>query len=147
MNGRKRPSWQSYALIIARAASMRSEDPYRQVGAAAFREDHSTISTGFNGAPQGIDIDWANREDRQKYVIHAERNCLNFVEKGECVLLACTTMPCMDCLREIAMKKIHRVIFEEVYLKNGVVSMEEEVRSLALHFGISLEQFPPTQSN
>ena len=142
MNGRKRPNWEEYAMILAHAASTRSEDPYRQVGAAALRHDNSTAATGYNGPPPNVEIDWSDREGRQKFILHAERNCLNYVEPGECRLLACTTMPCEDCLREIALKRGPRVIFEQVYLRNGVDSMYQQIMDLAATFNIQLIHLP-----
>ena len=142
MNGRKRLNWDEYALALAYTASIRSEDPYRQVGASALFHDNTIAGLGYNGPPPGIDIDWSDREGRQKYIIHAERNCLAKVKPGECRLLACTTMPCMDCIREIALKKIPRVVFREVYLRNGIEPMYEEILRLALHFGVELAHLP-----
>ena len=36
-----RLSWEEYAIGLAEAASLRSEDPYVKVGAAVFRDDWS----------------------------------------------------------------------------------------------------------
>ena len=45
-------------MELAIAASLRSEDPYVQVGSCILREDMSVASVGYNGAPSGIEIDW-----------------------------------------------------------------------------------------
>ena len=112
---KKRLSWEQYALTLAYAASTRSEDPYIQVGAAALRHDNSTAGTGYNGAPPGIELDWTDRDKRREYVIHAERNLCNYIKPGECKLIATTLLPCSDCLKEIAIKGVKKVVFSEVY--------------------------------
>ena len=145
MYGRKRPGWNEYAMILARAASARSEDPYRQVGAAALRYNNTTAATGYNGPPPVTEIDWSDREGRQQYIFHAERNCVNYVLPGECRLIACTTMPCTDCIKEIALKRIPLVVYGEVYFKNGEISLEGEITRLASFFKIQLIHLPFSQ--
>jgi len=147
MYGRKRPDWNTYAMILAQAASTRSEDPYRQVGASALRLDNSVAGLGYNGPPPKIEIDWSDRPGRQQYILHAERNCLNYVEKGECRLIACTVMPCEDCIREIALKGIPLIVYGEVYLKNGEEPMEDIVTRLASSFNIQLAHIPLVNLN
>jgi dCMP deaminase len=110
-----RLSWEKYALSLARAASLRSEDPYVQVGACVLRKDNSVIGVGYNGAPTGINIDWRNREERRKRVIHAEVNALRYADPGEGRLLACTHLPCNDCLKMIASYGIKKVVYGKVY--------------------------------
>ena len=41
-----RLSWEQYALMIAKVASARSEDPYQKVGACVLRNDFSVASVG-----------------------------------------------------------------------------------------------------
>ncbi len=114
MNGRKRISWPETALRLAfDIAKYRSEDPYLQVGAVAIKKDGSVI-LGYNGAPSGIEIDWSNRDERRKRVVHAEANVLNFVLPNEVGLLAVTHLPCPECMKIIAQKKIRNVFYLEV---------------------------------
>ena len=71
---RERLSWEDTAINLAfQIADYRSEDPYVQVGAVAVKKDKSII-LGYNGAPSGIEIDWSNRDERRKRVLHAEAN-------------------------------------------------------------------------
>jgi dCMP deaminase len=57
-----------YAMALADVASLRSEDPYRKVGAAALDHENRVIGTAYNGLapgfnpPQGF---WDDRESRQ----------------------------------------------------------------------------------
>ena len=127
-----RPSWARYALELAKAASLRSEDPYLKVGACVLREDKSVAGVGYNGPPAGINIDWSDRDERRKRVVHAEINALRHTRPGEPHLLACTLLPCNDCLKTIAAYGVKQVWYEEVY--------DKDLSSLALaqEFKISL---------
>ena len=112
---RLRPSWDAYGMLLAKAAASRSPDPYVQVGAAAFRKDHSTVSTGYNGAPQGQEIDWSDREARRPYVIHAEENCLKYASPGEVHYLYVTMLPCAKCFEKILLHGVKEIIYDEIY--------------------------------
>ena len=128
----KRMSWREYALKLATGSSERSEDPFLKVGACVLRHDNSVASLGYNGAPPGIDIDWSNRDQRRLRVIHAEVNALRYVTPGECNLLACTHIPCNECLRVISSYGIKELVFGEIY--------QRDISSLSLsqEFGIKL---------
>jgi dCMP deaminase len=134
---RPRPSWDEYGMLIARAAAQRSPDPYVIVGAAAFREDHSIISTGYNGAPPKIEIDWSNREARRPYVIHAECNCLKYTKPGEPYYLYVTLLPCTNCLVLCAAYGVKEIVYDDLYMRD-----QEAVKN-AEKFNIVLRKFQP----
>jgi len=113
-----RISWEQYALELAKTGSRRSEDPYKKVGSCALRHDKSVAAIAYNGPPSGIEIDWSNRDERRKRVIHSEINCLAYCKPGEIWLLACTLLPCHACMQTIGAYKIKKVIYEEVYDKD-----------------------------
>ena len=131
-----RLSWEEYALHIATAAALRSEDPYEQVGACVLRLDYSVAGIGYNGAPSGIEIDWSDRDKRRERVVHAEVNALRYVRPDEGYILACTLMPCQDCLKAAASFGIERIVYREVYSK------DETALRLAEEFGIAMEKLP-----
>lgn len=136
MNGRARLSWEQTALNLAKnIAEYRSEDLHVQVGAVIIKNDGSLL-VGYNGAPSGIEIDWSNRDERRKRVIHAEANVLNYVQPGECKLIAVTHLPCNECIKTIAQKRITRVIYGEVLSNYD----SEFVFLLAKEFGIELKR-------
>ena len=113
-----RMEWEAYALSLAKAASLRSEDPYVKVGACALGHDHRVLSVGYNGLASGIDSPenfWENRDRRRKFMIHAEANCLALFRSGECEVLAVTLLPCSYCATLIAAYKIPNVIYGEIY--------------------------------
>lgn len=108
-----RIDWPTYALGIARAASMRSEDPYVQVGCVVLRSDHSVAGVGYNGAPSGVEIDWSDRDRRRNYVIHAEANALRWTtpEQVQGGMVVTTHHPCGSCLTLIASYGITNLYF------------------------------------
>lgn len=113
-----RLTWEEYALKIAEVTALRSEDPYMKVGACVLNKDNRIIGVGYNGLAPGINVDesfWADRDQRRKYMIHAEANCLSLVDRGEGVLLACTLLPCSSCATLIAGHGIKKVVYKETY--------------------------------
>ena len=134
MHRMKKISWEEYALELAKVASKRSEDPYEKVGCCVLRHDNSVAGLGYNGAPPTIDIDWENRNERRKRVVHAEVNALRYVKPNECRLLACNLLPCNNCLKMIAAYGIKEVVFSKIY------HLDDSSLELAKEFGIKLTQ-------
>ena len=128
-----RPTWDLYGMSMAHAASLRSQDPFIKVGAAAFREDHSIAATGYNGAPPGVEISWEDREDRRKYVCHAELNCLRYIKPGEAKILYVTLSPCSECIKTIGAFGINRVVYGKTYDRDTLAF------DIAKVYGISME--------
>jgi len=110
-----RPPWPEYGLLLAEAAASRSEDPWHRVGAVVLRPDHSVAGVGYNGAPAGIEIDWADKEERLPLVIHAEINALRWATPDEVRggLLISTRQPCPQCLTSIAAYQLATVFFRD----------------------------------
>jgi len=129
-----RLDWEEYALELARVASLRSEDPFMKVGACVLRHDNSVAGLGYNGAPPGIEINWENRDQRRKRVVHAEVNALRYVKPGECKLLACNLLPCNECLKMIASYGTKKVVFSNIYY------LDKSSLDLAKEFKIELIQ-------
>lgn len=130
-------TWDEYAMNIAETISKKSKDPWRKVGAVILREDNTIASVGYNGFPEGIKEDWDDREERRKYVIHAEQNALRYIKPGEGKTLCSTLLPCRDCLKTIAAYKIKRVLFKDIY------STDPIALDISHKMGISLIQFKP----
>ena len=83
-----------YAMALAHVASLRSEDPYRKVGAAALDHDNRVIATAYNGLAPGFNAPdgfWSDREGRQKFMLHAEINLCSLFKRGEAKIVATTT--------------------------------------------------------
>ena len=116
-----RISWEEYALAIARTVSLRSEDPYMKVGACVLNKNNRIVGVGYNGLASGKVVKkdfWENRDERRKYMIHAEANALSFVNQNEGVLLACTLLPCSSCATLIAGHGIKKIVYGEIYQRD-----------------------------
>lgn len=121
MEIKKRISWEEYALKIAEVASLRSEDPYVQVGSCALDYSNRVIGVAYNGLASGITVAnafWEDRDERRPFMIHAEVNLLSLVKRGECKLLACTLLPCSCCASMIASYGIKKVIYKDTYFRD-----------------------------
>lgn len=116
-----RISWDEYAMRIAQAAALRSEDPYAQVGAAVFDKDNRVLGVGYNGLAPGKEVTsyfWSDRDGRRPYIIHAETNCLSNLKRNEGHTIACTLLPCPACATNIISHGIKRVLFKDEYTKD-----------------------------
>jgi dCMP deaminase len=122
----ERIDWYEYAMLLAFAAAKRSEDPYRKVGACALNKDKMVVGLGYNGLASGKDVlppFWEDRDERRKYMIHAETNCLSLCKRGEVDLLAVTLLPCSYCATMIASYGVKEVLYHEEY-ENDLAAKE-----------------------
>lgn len=135
-----RISWDEYALLMAKASSLRSEDPYRKVGACALNHQNMVLAVGYNGLASGKNVEadfWKDREERLKYMIHAEVNCLSLLKRGEVKTLAVTLLPCSSCAVAIAAYGVKSVVYDEEYSRDDLAKevfkfYGVELRKLAL---------------
>jgi dCMP deaminase len=121
-------------MALAHVASLRSEDPYRKVGAVAFDFDNRVIGTAYNGLAPGFDATtefWASRDERRKYMLHAEVNLCSLFTRGNVKLIACTTKPCTSCMQMICAYGVKEVYYRDEY-------SESEAEAIARLYGIEL---------
>ncbi|HBE21882.1 MAG TPA: deoxycytidylate deaminase [Verrucomicrobiales bacterium] len=132
----ERLSIPQYAMALAHVASLRSEDPFRKVGAAALDHDNRVIATAYNGlapgfvAPLGF---WEDREKRQKFMLHAEVNLCSLFKRGEAKIVATTTMPCTACMQTLCAYGIKEVYYRDVY-------QQSDAPEIAETYGVKLMQ-------
>jgi dCMP deaminase len=125
-----------YAMALAHVASLRSEDPYRKVGAAALDHENRVIGTAYNGLapgfnpPQGF---WDDRESRQKFMLHAEVNLCSLFRRGEARIVATTTMPCTACMQTLCAYGIKEIYYRDVY-------QASDAPEIAALYGVKLER-------
>ena len=109
--------WDNRWLEIAQLISTWSKDPSTQIAAIAVK-DKRLIATGYNGFPRNIeDLDdrWSNREEKYKYVVHAEMNCIynanyhNQSLKGSTMYVVGLPV-CHECAKGIIQVGITRVV-------------------------------------
>jgi len=125
-----------YAMALAHVASLRSEDPFRKVGAAALDFNHRVIGTAYNGLAPGYDAPegfWDDRDKRQKYMLHAEVNLCSLFRRGEVKVIATTTMPCTACMQTLCAYGVREVYYDEVYKASDAPEIAEV-------YGVKLEQ-------
>lgn len=133
-SSRNRLTIPEYAMALAHVASLRSEDPYRKVGAVAIDFDNRVIGTAYNGLAPGYDAAqdfWADRDERRKYMLHAEVNLCSLFTRGNVKLVACTTKPCTSCMQMLCAYGIKEVYYRDDY-------PESEADAIAGRYGISL---------
>ncbi len=133
---RSRLTIPEYAMALAHVASLRSEDPFRKVGAVAFDFDNRVIGTAYNGLAPGFNADeqfWIDRDGRRKFMLHAEVNLCSLFTRGNVRLIACTTMPCTSCMQMICAYGVKEVYYRDPY-------PESEAPSIAELYGIKLAQ-------
>lgn len=80
------------------------------------------LSIGYNGVQSKQKIKdkfWSDRDERRKYIIHAETNALSCLTRYDSpYLLASTLLPCSSCAINIASYGIKEIIYLEEYEKD-----------------------------
>ena len=122
----RRPSWDDYFMAIARCVATRATCDRKHVG-AVITVDNTIVSTGYNGAPRGLeDCDTVGHllkdmGGRQSCVrtAHAEANALaQAARTGTSVAggtLYTTASTCYDCAKLVINAGIARVVADEFY--------------------------------
>ncbi|MDC1406176.1 hypothetical protein N8314_01350 [Akkermansiaceae bacterium] len=117
-----------YAMSLAHVASLRSEDPFRKVGAAALDFDNRVVGTAYNGLAPGFDAPedfWDDRHARQKFMLHAEINLCSLFKRGEVKIIASTTMPCTACMQTLCAYGIKEIYFRDIYKESAAPEIAE----------------------
>ena len=71
--------WHKRFLSMAKEVASWSKDPSTQVGAIAVDDNRRILSQGYNGFPRGMADSWwryKDREQKYKYIVHAEMNLI-----------------------------------------------------------------------
>ncbi|NBX16756.1 MAG: hypothetical protein EBR09_05265 [Proteobacteria bacterium] len=127
---RTKPDWNAYFLEMAEVIAKRSPDKKRQVGCVIVDEHKRVVATGYNGTPASYDdsqIDWWDRNAKERIIIHAEANALIYADgprlRGG--TLYCSYSPCINCAKLIAGAGISKVVFREQYDDAGLEMLNE----------------------
>jgi dCMP deaminase len=132
-----RPGWDEYFINIAKAVSLRATCMRRKYG-AVITKDNVIVSTGYNGAPAGMeDCLEAGKCTRKElciphgeryelcHSVHAEANAIIRASvdelKGATIYISgadngageCLSEPCMMCKRMILNARIIKVVFSD----------------------------------
>lgn len=111
--------WRNNYLRLAKNISTWSKDPSRKIGAVAVGSKGQILAQGFNGFPRGIadtDERLNNREEKYKYVVHAEMNaiynaCLNGTSLDGSTMYVYGLPVCSECAKGIIQVGIKHVAF------------------------------------
>ena len=125
-----RPSWDEYFTEIANLVAKRSTCLRRHVGAVLVRHKH-ILSTGYNGAPSGLehclDVGCLREElgipsGAQQEIcrgIHAEQNAIIQAAlhgvSTEGSTLYCTNQPCTQCAKMLINAGVKRIVYAGEY--------------------------------
>lgn len=110
-------AWNRRYLNLAQHVSAWSKDPSRKIGAVAVGAQGQILAQGYNGLPRGIEDTEErlhNREEKYKYVVHAEMNVifnasLNGVSLKDADLYVYGLPVCSECAKGIIQVGIKRV--------------------------------------
>lgn len=140
-----RPSWDEYALGIAKAVSARADCTRRRVGAVILDTARRVVATGYNGAPPGergcLDggcprglLSYQECQPYRGYENcvsnHAELNALLYADRSriEGGTIYVTDEPCFGCAKAIANSGLAHVVFT-----SSGEPFKVNVKDLALH--------------
>lgn len=118
-----RPYWDQYFLAIARVVATRATCKRLQVGAVITTESHHILSTGYNGAPRGldhcVDVGCQMRDGHCVRCIHAEVNALLHAARQGVSLqssrMYITVSPCQYCLMCAIQAGVHTITYARTY--------------------------------
>jgi len=136
-----RPSWEQYFMDITFLVAKRATCRRRKVGAILVK-DKRVLSTGYNGAPMGLDhcLDIGCLREKKNIPsgerhelcrgLHAEQNAIiQAAYHGVSVrgsILFCTNLPCIICVKMIINAGIKKIVYGDGYADELSRSMIEE---------------------
>ena len=114
--------WDNRFLSMAREIASWSKDPSKRIGAVAVSDKGQVLSQGYNGFPRGItdtDSRLHTRDEKYKYVVHAEMNVIyNATYTGvslDGATLYVVGLPvCSECAKGIIQTGVKRVVMADV---------------------------------
>lgn len=117
--------WNKRYADLAKQVATWSKDPSRKIGAVAVGSKGQLLAQGYNGFPRGIDDTPArllDREEKYKYVVHAEMNVIyNASHSGVSLdgadLFVYGLPICSECAKgiiQVGIKKVYILCEEKV---------------------------------
>ena len=111
-------NWDTRYLALAWHFGTWSKDPSLQIGAVAIGPKGEIIAQGYNGFPRGIedtDERYEVREEKYKYVVHAEMNCIynaasNGVSLKDSTVYVHGLPACSECAKGLIQVGVKRVM-------------------------------------
>ena len=124
---KKNAKWDLRYLQLAEEVSKWSKDPSSKIGAVAVGSKGQVLSQGYNGFPRGV-LDGPNRlnnrEEKYRYIVHAEMNLIyNATYNGVSLdgsTLYVTGLPvCSECAKGVIQVGIKRVVMPKQEIKEN----------------------------
>jgi dCMP deaminase len=125
-----RPCWDEYFLNLAFNVSYRSEDPNIKHGAIIIDDLNHICGTGYNAMIKGAKniVDLNNRDEKRKFMIHAEENAIiNCQSNKNGLKMYITGEPCNNCLQRIINFNIKEIIVAD---RIGSITENKESRKM-----------------
>ena len=97
-------------------------------------KDTQIISEGYNGTPKGFDnsceyVNYVDEMYTKEEVLHAESNAITKLARStnssSGATLYCTLAPCFQCAKLIIQSGIERVVYRDMYAKNGLALLDK----------------------
>lgn len=129
--------WDIRFLKIAKEISTWSKDPSSKIGAVIVNNEKRILATGYNGFPVGIkdtDERLENREEKYKFVVHAEMNAIynatyNGVSLNNSTLYVYGLPICSECAKGIIQVGVKRVVMPNMqYSHKWLMSFSNSVK-------------------
>jgi dCMP deaminase len=113
--------WHRRYLQLAETVAGWSKDPSRQIGCVAVNDKGQILSVGYNGFPRGINDDPVrlnNREEKYKFVVHAEKNMIynathNGVSLDGSTVYVSGLPVCSECAKGLIQVGVKQVIMDD----------------------------------
>lgn len=126
--------WDERFLRTAKEISTWSKDPSTQVGAIIVNDDRRILATGYNGFPRGIDDSVERLEDREnkyKFIVHAEMNAIynatyNGISLNGSTLYVWGLPVCSECAKGVIQVGIKKIVMPlKDYPERWVLSFKQ----------------------
>jgi len=123
---------QTYMRMAEELANL-SYAQRKKVGCLVVK-DTQIISEGYNGTPKGFDnsceyVNYVDEMYTKEEVLHAESNAITKLARSTNssagATLYCTLAPCFQCAKLIIQSGIERVVYKDMYAKNGLALLDK----------------------
>jgi dCMP deaminase len=130
--------WDKRFLGMAQFVSTWSKDPSTKVGAVITDGNKKIVSLGYNGLPQWVEDNEEilfDREEKYKYIIHAEVNAILQANKDNFLAGTIYTYPfltCPQCASMIVQAGIMRVVSYRCIDERWIPRIEDSKKLLKM---------------
>lgn len=132
-------NWDKKYIDLAKHIATWSKDPSTKIGAVAIGEKGQVLAQGYNGFPRGIDDNddrYYNKEQKYKYVVHAEMNCIynatyNGVSLQGATIYISGLPVCSECAKGLIQVGIKRVVYHtglDIIPKKWIESNDDTIK-------------------